>query len=204
MKNVLGMVLEKTNEIQWWGVNSVLLTIGRSDRRENKKEFNKESFHLLPREYFFLGKGRMQVVAHFCPKHCLKSEFLLWGHCCLSELSNKCGVNSNLRRFGPCCDHAALSPPTSFPYASSSAQPLPAYPFWALQILFTRLVHRDHRGRGWLMTSCVFLHRTQQLPSLSSMCSSSSLLVNLTPISLLCLVKSTSFIFCFDMNTGHK
>lgn len=158
MESVLGVVLEKTNEIQWWGVNSVLLTIGRSDRRENKKEFHKANFHLLPRECFFLGRGRMQVVAHFCPKHCLKSEFLLWGHCCLSELSNKCSVNSNLGRFGPCCDHAALSPPTSFPYASSSAQPLPAYPFWALQILLPGLyTETTEAGDGWWLPvySCI-------------------------------------------------
>lgn len=69
-KNVLGMVLEKTRGIQRQGINRILLTIGRSDRRENKKGFHKANFHLLPMECFFLGKGRMQVVAHFCPKRC--------------------------------------------------------------------------------------------------------------------------------------
>lgn len=55
MKNVLGVVLEKTIEIQRQGVNSILLTIGRSDRKENKKEFHKE-FSFAAWEVFLSGK----------------------------------------------------------------------------------------------------------------------------------------------------
>lgn len=119
----------------------------------------------------------------------------------LPELSGK--KNALLRLNHTAFTHCYSHPTHSHVLYMCQQQCKPAYHFWA-QIVFTAVIHGNHIGRIWVVTSFIFLHSIQQLSSLSSMSSSSSLHVTLTVISILSSVKGPSITFCFHMHPVCK
>lgn len=124
-----------------------------------KRIFVKQIFHLLLRECFFLGEGRMQVVAHFWSK----TLFIEWIPDLEERLPSwafwkgKGHVNSNHVTFAPCCDiQRFLLPPPLHMSAAVLGLCLLAVSERYKSFLLGLYTETTYVGAGqWLLYSCI-------------------------------------------------